>query len=123
MLERRDTVKILNKMNLSKKINVLIIIYTVIVILSYTTLSLNTSGKKAMETAGVELAGCASITSGTIDEKLQPTFDAGHLIYSQQDYAPIIETIKTKTTNESIILVKGSRGMKLETIINEIELA
>ena len=61
--------KILNKMNLSKKINVLIIIYTVIVILSYTTLSLNTSGKKAMETAGVELAGCASITSGTIDEK------------------------------------------------------
>ena len=56
-------------------------------------------------------------------EKLQTTFDASRLFYSQQDYAPIIETIKTNATNESIILVKGSRGMKLETIINEIELA
>lgn len=56
-------------------------------------------------------------------EKLQATFDAAHLVYSEQDYTPIIEKIKNHATNESIILVKGSRGMKLENIIQSIELA
>lgn len=56
-------------------------------------------------------------------EKLQATFNAAHLVYSEQDYAPIIEKIITNATNESIILIKGSRGMKLENILHSIELA
>lgn len=56
-------------------------------------------------------------------EKLQATFDAEHLIYSEKEYTPIIEKIQSSATNESILLVKGSRGMQLEKIIHSIELA
>ncbi|MGN7479625.1 UDP-N-acetylmuramoyl-tripeptide--D-alanyl-D-alanine ligase [Solibacillus silvestris] len=56
-------------------------------------------------------------------EKLRSTFDAAHLIYSEQEYAPIIEKIRSNATGESIILLKGSRGMQLEKIIHAIELA
>ncbi|MER2028743.1 MAG: UDP-N-acetylmuramoyl-tripeptide--D-alanyl-D-alanine ligase [Solibacillus sp.] len=55
--------------------------------------------------------------------KLQQTFDAEHLVYSENEYAPIIEKIKSHATNESILLVKGSRGMQLEKVIHSIELA
>lgn len=55
--------------------------------------------------------------------KLQETFDAGHLVYSENEYAPIIEKIQSHATNESILLVKGSRGMQLEKVIHSIELA
>ncbi|MBD8038290.1 UDP-N-acetylmuramoyl-tripeptide--D-alanyl-D-alanine ligase [Solibacillus sp. A46] len=56
-------------------------------------------------------------------EKLQTKFDAAHLVYSEQDYDPIINKIKLNATSESIILVKGSRGMQLEKIIQSNELA
>ena len=52
--------------------------------------------------------------------KLQTKFDAEKLTYSESDYAPIIETIDKNATAESLILVKGSRGMKLETIIHAL---
>lgn len=54
-------------------------------------------------------------------EKLQSKFDAQHLLYSEQDYAVITKKIKNEATEQSILLVKGSRGMKLETIIKGIE--
>lgn len=50
-------------------------------------------------------------------EKLQPVFSQGGLVYSEADYEPIIEAIHTSATQDSLILVKGSRGMKLETVI------
>lgn len=57
---------------------------------------------------------------GWLYEKLQPKFAAGQLIYSKSDYEPIVEAIRTSATKDSLILVKGSRGMKLETIISGI---
>ena len=53
--------------------------------------------------------------------KLQSTFDVQHLVYSEQDYAPIIEKIKNNASEQSILLVKGSRGMQLEKIITGVE--
>ncbi len=53
-------------------------------------------------------------------DKLQPQFAPGHVVYSETDYAPIVETIKQYATNDTLILVKGSRGMKLETIIENV---
>lgn len=53
-------------------------------------------------------------------EKLQGQFNSEYLVYSETDYAPIIETIKQHATNDTLILVKGSRGMKLETIIQNV---
>ncbi len=53
--------------------------------------------------------------------KLQTKFDATKLTYSESDYSSIIETIEANATADSIILVKGSRGMKLETVINALK--
>ncbi|MEK4230967.1 UDP-N-acetylmuramoyl-tripeptide--D-alanyl-D-alanine ligase [Solibacillus sp. FSL H8-0538] len=51
-------------------------------------------------------------------DKLQRSFEADRLIYSEADYAPIIQYIQQYATDQSIILLKGSRGMRLETILN-----
>lgn len=53
-------------------------------------------------------------------DKLQPQFAHGHILHAETDYAPIIDTIKQYATNDTLILVKGSRGMKLETIIESV---
>lgn len=53
-------------------------------------------------------------------EKLQGQFDSQRLVYSETDYVPIMEAIKQQATNDTLILVKGSRGMKLETIIEGV---
>jgi UDP-N-acetylmuramoyl-tripeptide--D-alanyl-D-alanine ligase len=53
-----------------------------------------------------------------LNEKLQNTFEATHLIWSEKDYAPIREVLENHTSANSIILVKGSRGMALEHVIN-----
>lgn len=53
-------------------------------------------------------------------DKLQLQFAQGHIVYSESDYAPIIDAIKQHATNDTLILVKGSRGMKLETIIESV---
>lgn len=50
-------------------------------------------------------------------EKLKDQLSAERLVYSDSEYEPIIEKIKNEATKDSIILVKGSRGMKLEKII------
>ena len=56
-------------------------------------------------------------------DKLQKKMDAKRLVYSEQDYAPIIEKIHNEASEQSMILVKGSRGMQLETIIKGVETA
>lgn len=48
--------------------------------------------------------------------KLQGTFE-GKLIWSKDDYQPIIDFLKESISAKSVILVKGSRGMALENII------
>lgn len=48
--------------------------------------------------------------------KLQESFK-GELIWSKDDYRPIIEVLAKSITDKSLILVKGSRGMALENII------
>lgn len=49
-------------------------------------------------------------------EVLKERFDADHLLYDKDDFAPIIEKLQ-QATEKSIVLLKGSRGMKLETIL------
>ncbi len=55
--------------------------------------------------------------------KLQAKMAATKLVYSEQDYAPILEKIENDASAQTILLVKGSRGMKLETVIKGIKLA
>lgn len=50
-------------------------------------------------------------------EKLHSLFE-GNVIWSENDYEPIRNTLKSGTSSNSIVLVKGSRGMALENIIN-----
>ncbi|WP_142827260.1 UDP-N-acetylmuramoyl-tripeptide--D-alanyl-D-alanine ligase [Planococcus soli] len=49
-------------------------------------------------------------------DKLQPDY-SGKLLWSENDYGPIIGLLKKYTNKDSVILVKGSRGMALENII------
>lgn len=53
-------------------------------------------------------------------KKLQEKFDEAHLVYSEQDYGPIIDEIKQHATEQTIILLKGSRGMKLENVLKGV---
>ena len=49
-------------------------------------------------------------------DKLKPVY-GGKLLWSESDYTPIIDFLKRYTNKDSVILVKGSRGMALENII------
>lgn len=49
-------------------------------------------------------------------EVLKERFDADRLLYVKDDFAPIITKLQ-QATEKSIVLLKGSRGMKLETIL------
>lgn len=51
-----------------------------------------------------------------LHDQLAGTF-SGHLLWSENDYAPIIALLRSHITEDSMILVKGSRGMALEHII------
>ena len=47
---------------------------------------------------------------------LKERFEAERLLYVEDDYMVIIEKLK-QANESSIVLLKGSRGMKLETIL------
>lgn len=49
-------------------------------------------------------------------ERLQPVMGE-RVMHTENDYNAIVETIKQNATMDSLILLKGSRGMKLETIL------
>lgn len=51
-------------------------------------------------------------------ERLEPKLGAIRLVYTEADYEPIIEAIRRDANEETLILLKGSRGMKLETIVH-----
>ncbi|MED3662266.1 UDP-N-acetylmuramoyl-tripeptide--D-alanyl-D-alanine ligase [Ureibacillus terrenus] len=52
--------------------------------------------------------------------RLSPRF-SGRLLYTKDDYGKIVDYIKQYATKDTLILLKGSRGMKLETIINDLQ--
>lgn len=52
-------------------------------------------------------------------EQLSGIFNEECLIYSENSYEPIINSLKSSVDTETLVLFKGSRGMKLETIIKE----
>ncbi|BDH63413.1 UDP-N-acetylmuramoyl-tripeptide--D-alanyl-D-alanine ligase [Lysinibacillus sp. PLM2] len=54
-------------------------------------------------------------------EKLQNKFASENLIHTNDDYGQIINYIKHHASKESIILLKGSRGMKLETVLESFK--
>lgn len=56
---------------------------------------------------------------GWMKEKLVQHFATEHIVYSETDYKPLIEAITASANEDVIVLFKGSRGMKLETIIQE----
>lgn len=51
-----------------------------------------------------------------LHDKLAGSFK-GLLLWSETDYEPIVESLKEHITEDSVILVKGSRGMALEKVI------
>ncbi|WP_342471060.1 UDP-N-acetylmuramoyl-tripeptide--D-alanyl-D-alanine ligase [Ureibacillus sp. FSL K6-3587] len=52
--------------------------------------------------------------------RLAPKF-SGRIIHTKEDYGKIIEYIKQHANEDSLILLKGSRGMKLETILRAFQ--
>ena len=54
-------------------------------------------------------------------DQLQPVFGEQRLVYTETDYEPIIECIRRDANDQTLILLKGSRGMKLENIVEGIE--
>lgn len=54
-------------------------------------------------------------------EKLAAKMEPTRLIYSKDDYKPIIEKLKNDAGEQSLILLKGSRGMKLENVLQAFQ--
>lgn len=50
-------------------------------------------------------------------EELQHDWPEDRLLWSETDYEPIIQKLREETSSNSMILVKGSRGMALEKVI------
>ena len=50
-------------------------------------------------------------------EELQHDWPENRLLWSESDYEPIIQKLREETSSNSMILVKGSRGMALEKVI------
>ena len=48
-------------------------------------------------------------------------FDETRLVYAETDYEPIIHAIQQNASAKSIVLLKGSRGMRLETILSAFQ--
>lgn len=54
-------------------------------------------------------------------EQLLNSFTKDDLVYTENDYDVIVQTINNYASNNSLILLKGSRGMKLETILKSFQ--
>lgn len=49
-------------------------------------------------------------------DKLAASYE-GKLLWSEDDYGPIIDLLKKNVKKDTAVLVKGSRGMALEKVI------
>ena len=56
-----------------------------------------------------------------LHDKLTSKFNKEQLIWVENDYEKLISFLKDKISAESIVLVKGSRGMKLEKVIEPFQ--
>lgn len=54
-------------------------------------------------------------------EELQTKFDSDKLMHTTDDYEQIVSYIKRYADEKSLVLLKGSRGMKLETILKSFQ--
>ncbi len=54
-------------------------------------------------------------------EKLKNKFSLDNILYSENDYDLIVHYINEYASKQSLILLKGSRGMKLETILKSFK--
>ena len=53
-------------------------------------------------------------------EKLEKSNSETRLLWSEKDYTPIVDTLQESTGENSIVLLKGSRGMALEYIVKDL---
>ena len=53
-------------------------------------------------------------------DKLQNDGMKTRLLWSEKDYTPLVDTLREYTGEDSIVLLKGSRGMALENILEEL---
>ena len=51
-------------------------------------------------------------------DKLENTDSKAVSIWSEKDYTPIIETLQKNTGKNAVVLLKGSRGMALENVLD-----
>lgn len=56
-----------------------------------------------------------------LNARLADQFDEQQLIWTENDYELLISFLESKITDQSIVLVKGSRGMKLEKVIEPFQ--
>lgn len=54
-------------------------------------------------------------------EKLQQRNIESQLIWSEKDFSPIKDVLRERTDEDSIVLLKGSRGMALERLLAELK--
>ncbi|MCM3389731.1 UDP-N-acetylmuramoyl-tripeptide--D-alanyl-D-alanine ligase [Ureibacillus chungkukjangi] len=54
-------------------------------------------------------------------EQLKQKFANEYLMHTENDYDQIVDYIKRHANEKSLILLKGSRGMKLETVLNSFK--
>ena len=55
-----------------------------------------------------------------LHDKLQNKGIETRLLWSEKDYAPIVDALREYTSKNSIVLLKGSRGMALEHILEDV---
>jgi len=54
-------------------------------------------------------------------DKLQNGDMKTRLLWSEKDYTPIVNALREYTSKDSIVLLKGSRGMALENVLEELK--
>ncbi|MBO0602142.1 UDP-N-acetylmuramoyl-tripeptide--D-alanyl-D-alanine ligase [Sporosarcina sp. E16_3] len=55
-----------------------------------------------------------------LHDKLENGGMETRLLWSEKDYTPIVDTLREYTSKDSIVLLKGSRGMALEHILEDL---
>ena len=54
-------------------------------------------------------------------DHLATKMEATRLVYTADDYSPIIHKLQANASEKSLVLVKGSRGMRLEKVVDAFQ--